>query len=738
MVSAADRKKKVARQEAARAAATSNRSSQNGAATATPSSDWGSIKPSLSPWLLDAVTSLGFTKMTPVQASTMPLFLGNKDVVVEAVTGSGKTLAFLIPVVERLLRSGGRKDVVEDGKGKKGLERTRKRGQVGAVIISPTRELAMQIYNVLLSLLAFHAPSAATMPGGGFRVDVENKAERMDMRREGKEQEGEKEKEEEDMNDITESIEPLPESEATGPRITPQLLLGGIQTAAVDLKRFLAYDPNILIGTPGRLNELLSSPYVHCTAESFEVLVLDEADRLLDLGFEDSLTRIISKLPKQRRTGLFSATVSDAVVGGLVRTGLRNPVKIVVKVMGEGGDGKERRTPASLENTYIVSPSHHRLYYLRQILSPNSSLLPTAPKKVIIYLSSCASVDYFASIFQSFIPKSYLLISLHGKQSPNTRSKNFAKFIAFDSQKRILLTTDLAARGLDIPAVDLVIQLDGPPADPKAFLHRCGRAGRAGRRGMAVLFLRPGREEEYLDFLTIRKTPVKRLQLESVSEQRVEDETKEIVRGMREAVRKDRAIWEKGLQAFVSHVRAYTKHMTQSIFRTTDIDWPSLVEAYALLTVPSMPELRSMQGVKKTSDFSAGGSTSVTFKLPELPELDLATFAYKDRAREKFRLAALNAGATPYGIMPSEIARRTAAREKRGEAQRRNAAWSNKKEDNEGREERRGKRKRKREMNRPEEERVKEREWRDLVQEVKRRKLEETEAKVERFGLSNL
>ncbi|RPB24892.1 DEAD-domain-containing protein [Terfezia boudieri ATCC MYA-4762] len=725
MVSAADRKKKAARQEAARAAATGNRASENGAATATSNSDWNSIKPSLSPWLLEAVTSMGFTKMTPVQASTMPLFLGNKDVVVEAVTGSGKTLAFLIPVVERLLRSGGLKDVVEDGVGKNGPERTRKRGQVGAVIISPTRELAMQIHNVLLSLLAFHAPSAITMPGGGVRADVENIRESRDMRREGKEQDWEEE-EEEVMNDITESIEPLPKSEATGPRITPQLLLGGIQTSAVDLKRFLAYDPNILIGTPGRLNELLSSPYVHCTAESFEVLVLDEADRLLDLGFEDTLTKIISKLPKQRRTGLFSATVSDAVVGGLVRTGLRNPVKIVVKVMGEGGDGKEKRTPASLENTYIVSSSHHRLYYLRQILSPNTSLLPTPPKKVIIYLSSCASVDYFASIFQSFIPKSYLLVSLHGKQSPNTRSKNFAKFIGFDSQKSILLTTDLAARGLDIPAVDLVIQLDGPPADPKAFLHRCGRAGRAGRRGMAILFLRPGREEEYLDFLTVRKTPVKKLQLESVSEQTVEDETNEIVRGMREAVRKDRAIWEKGLQAFVSHVRAYTKHVTQSIFRTTDIDWPSLVEAYALLTIPSMPELRSMQGAKKTSDISAGGSTSVTFNLPEL---DLATFAYKDRAREKSRLAALNAGATPYGIMPSEIARRIAARENRGEAQRRNAAWSNKKEDNEGREERRGKRKRKREMNRPEEERVKEREWRELVEEVKKGKMEENEAK---------
>lgn len=303
---------------------------------------------------------MGLSKMTPVQASTIPLFLGNKDVVVEAVTGSGKTLAFLIPVVERLLRGSGGG---EDGERRRGLDKTRKRGQVGAVIISPTRELATQIYGVLLALLEFHAPSAATLPtlqGGGRsrgEVAVENKQERgaeeegglleKDQRdEEGEEEEKEEEEEEEeDMNDITESIEPLPEY-TTDPRIIPQLLLGGTQSPAVDLKKFLAYDPNVLVGTPGRLNELLSSPYVHCTADSFEVLVLDEADRLLDMGFKEALTSIIAKLPKQRRTGLFSATVSDAVVGSLVRTGLRNPVKVVVKVRGEDGVGEERRTPA--------------------------------------------------------------------------------------------------------------------------------------------------------------------------------------------------------------------------------------------------------------------------------------------------------------------------------------------------------------------------------------------------------
>jgi len=118
-------------------------------------------------------------------------------------------------------------------------------------------------------------------------------------------------------------------------------------------------------------------------------------------------------------------------------------------------------------------------------LSPNSNLLPTPPKKVIIYLSSCASVDYFSHIFQSFLPKSYLLIPLHRKQSPNTgtQSKSFAKFIGSFIKKHSTHT----ARGLDIPAVDLVVQLDGPPTDPKVFLHRCGRAGRGAERNCCLV-----------------------------------------------------------------------------------------------------------------------------------------------------------------------------------------------------------------------------------------------------------
>ncbi len=126
-------------------------------------------------------------------------------------------------------------------------------------------------------------------------------------------------------------------------RVVPQLLVGGDTTTAQDLSHFLKYSPNLLISTPGRLLELLSSPHVRCPQSSFEVLVLDEADRLLDLGFSVDLQKILGRLPKQRRTGLFSASVSEAV-DQIVRVGLRNPVKIAVKVKGING-GEDRRTP---------------------------------------------------------------------------------------------------------------------------------------------------------------------------------------------------------------------------------------------------------------------------------------------------------------------------------------------------------------------------------------------------------
>lgn len=557
---------------------------------------------------------MGFDKMTPVQASSIPLFLGNKDVVVEAVTGSGKTLAYLIPIVEKLLR----------------LSDPIKKHHVGAIVISPTRELATQIHSVLLSLLKFHPASAARIaPQDDPQIESLGGAVRS-------------------SKDIF---------------VLPQLLLGGNIKPAQDLSAFLKNCPNMLIGTPGRLLELLSSPHVHCPQSSFEVLVLDEADRLLDLGFKDDLQNILQRLPKQRRTGLFSASVSEAV-DQIIRVGLRNPVRISVKVKSASG-AQDQRTPASLNLTYFVTPPQKRLPALTQLVT----LLDPTPQKSIIFFATCAGVDYYQYVLPLIAP-GFTIVPLHGKHPPQVRERNFAKFVD-TSSPIILLTTDVAARGLDIPQVDLVVQMD-PPSDSKAFLHRCGRAGRAGRKGLAVTFLTPGREEDYIEFLRVRKTPVAPLLSPAI--EITDEEAGKVTEKIRQLVLQDRAIHDKAQRAFVSWVKAYSKHQANSIFRVSDLPWEDLGNAWGLLRLPKMPELKRWEGDKSLGQ-----------------KVDFATYSYADKAREAHRVEEQKAYEEK--LEKGEPVFST-NNKKRKEA---TTAWSNKKDDLAVRQERREKRQKRRE-----------------------------------------
>ncbi|KAL8881869.1 MAG: hypothetical protein Q9192_007701 [Flavoplaca navasiana] len=626
-------------------------------APTSPTRAWEGLTPPLAEWIVDAVDSMGFKRMTPVQASTIPLFMTHKDVVVEAVTGSGKTLAFLIPIVEKLLR----------------LDDPIKKHHVGAIVISPTRELAAQIYNVLQSLLAFHGPSAAAMDPPVEDVDMEAGAE------------------------------PIPSPSKAGHKVVPQLLVGGDVSTAQDLSHFLHHSPNLLISTPGRLLELLSSPHVHCPQSSFEVLVLDEADRLLDLGFKEDLQKILSRLPKQRRTGLFSASVSEAV-DQIIRVGLRNPVKIVVKVKGLNNT-EDQRTPASLSLKYITCTSSHKLPTLNKLLE---NLDPT-PNKTIIYLSTCAAVDYFQHILPAILPSTktgqptFTLVPLHGKHPPKIRHKNFTAF-SNSTLPSILLTTDVAARGLDIPQVDLVIQLD-PPTDPKVFLHRCGRAGRAGRKGLSVIFLQPGREEEYISFLSVRKTPVSPYSLPTPPI--TNDDASVATSKIRSLVLTDRALHDKAQRAFVSWVKAYSKHQAGSIFRVADLDWEDLGRGWGLLKLPKMPELKRWEGDR---------SLDVQF--------DSDTYAYKDRKREKLRLEQLQHRADGMFSEPSKAKHEEGAKKKSEKR-----AWSQKLEARDERERRREKKRTKREAEKwakmTPAEKEKQRELDRMIERVKSKQVEE-------------
>lgn len=503
--------------------------------------------------------------------------------------------------------------------------------------MSPTRELASQIHSVLVSLIKFHGPSA-------------------------------------ELLSYSKSDEKRPET--AEPVIVPQLLVGGTTKAAEDLSTFLRLSPNLLVATPGRLAELLSSPYVKTSTSSFEVLIMDEADRLLDLGFSQELTRILGYLPKQRRTGLFSASLSEAVER-LITVGLLYPHKITVRVksLKDGGIIQERKTPMSLQMSYLVVPASKKLPALCQLLET----LEPRPARSIVFFSTCFAVKYFTRVLQAILPPGFNVVSLHGKLEPQVREKNFERFVNATSPT-VLLTTDIAARGLDIPQVDLVVQHD-PPTDTKVFIHRCGRAGRAGRRGLAVVMLHPGREEGYIQLLDIRQTPISPLVKPMIIVS--DDDAEQASAKLRSQALADREIFQLAQRAFVSWARSYIEHQASSIFRIPDLDWVDLARGWGLLELPKMPELKKLD-----IDRSLGLNT------------DIEAVSFRDKAREKARLEELQKWKA---VKASQGAAATAGVEVEGAEhlkRKKNGAWSAKIEQEDVKVARREKKRRKREAER--------------------------------------
>ncbi|KIH89210.1 ATP-dependent RNA helicase DDX55/SPB4 [Sporothrix brasiliensis 5110] len=660
-------------------------------------------------WCLEAVSSMGFTEPTPAQAAAIPLFLGNSDIVVEAPTGSGKSLSFLIPLVARILRRFGDQDAAPI-----------KRGHVAAVILAPTRELAVQLHRVLLGLIAFHAPSAAILPYLQPRSKHLNEEE--DSKRgkgkgskkkpgSGLSADGKRIAGEDDPN-APSLLANTRRPETAEAVIVPQLVISGASIkASGDLATFVRQGTNILIGTPGRLAEMLSSQVVNSTA-SFEALVLDEADRLLDLGFANELRRILAFIPKQRRTFLCSASVNEAI-SELIKMNLRNPKRVAVRVQTpkqreaqKGGQHtleaaapaleiEERKTPASLLNTYMVLPSSQKLPGLVQLLEQ----IEPRPQRTLVFLASCFAVMYFSAVLPAIMPEGYVVLSLHGKMKPHVREIAYERFLS-STKPCILLTTDVASRGLDVPNVDLVINID-PPTDPKTFLHRCGRTGRAGRRGLAVTMLRPGREAEgYVPFLAVRKTPVELLGVvvpdlvgvlgalpanEEADGSADREAATAITKAIRDQVKADREIHELGRRAFVSWARAFKEHQASSIFRPADVDWVDLGHAWGLVQLPKMPELR------------AAGITDRSLGLEG--EIDVRAIPFKDKTKEKARQAEMRAmelAAAERDLDAEAAAARAAQLEKR----KRNTAWSSKADRDNVRIERRDKKRRKKDAER--------------------------------------
>uniref|UniRef100_A0A667YG16 ATP-dependent RNA helicase n=1 Tax=Myripristis murdjan TaxID=586833 RepID=A0A667YG16_9TELE len=430
----------------------------------TTEGKWDSLPLKLNHHILQTLDELKFTHMTPVQSACIPLFMSNKDVAAEAVTGSGKTLAFVIPIIEILLKR----------------EEKLKKMQVGALVITPTRELALQISEV--------------------------------------------------MDHFIHKF----------PQFSQILLIGG-SNPIEDVEKFKEQGANIVIATPGRLEDMFRRKAdgldLASSVKSLDVLVLDEADRLLDMGFEASLNTILGYLPKQRRTGLFSATQTQELEK-LVRAGLRNPVRITVKEKGVAASSTQK-TPSRLSNYYTVKDKFNNLVaFLRQ----------HKHEKHLVFFSTCACVEYYGRALETLV-KNVTIHCIHGKMK-NKRNKIFADFRALKS----------------------------------AFVHRCGRTARIGNQGNALVFLLP-MEESYVNFLSInQKCPLQKMSPVS--------DVVDVLPKVKAMALADRAAFDRGMRAFVSFVQAYAKHECSLIFRLKDLDFAALARGFALLRMPKMPELR--------------------------------------------------------------------------------------------------------------------------------------------------
>lgn len=600
----------------------------------TGSLEWENLRYDLYPWLKDALLSLGYPTMTPVQASTIPLLCGNKDVIVEAVTGSGKTLAFAIPVLEKISKRLYTPD--EEGK-----VEPLKRNHILSIVISPTRELAKQIQMVFDRVLEY-----------------------------------------------------LPE-ELT-PRIKTQLLVGSLGNVREDLEKFQDNQTQILIATPGRLLDFLTTSPIVKTS-SLEIVILDEADKLLDFSFEMDVVSILKKLPKQRRTGLFSATISSAG-DTIFKTGMNNPVKVQVKT--KNFLGEQQNAPTSLQLSYMMLQPEFKVTTLLTILRDYDF------KKVIVYFPTCTSVKHFYQIFTKLISEedsNLQFFSLHGQLNTKARLNTLEKFINGDetNTKYVLMTTDVAARGIDVPEVDLVVQLD-PPTDPSVFLHRCGRTGRANRAGRAIVMLNDGtQEEDYIGFMEVKNVFMTKLDPPDATSHDT------FQKRLRKYMLADRARHELAVKSYVGFIRYYSKHIASLIFRLATLDYLAIAKMYGLLRLPKMPETKYIDNSAMPQDGWLG------------EPIDMDTYAYADKLQEKSRLENLQ--------RDKEL--KIANAKKRKELKIKNEAWSSKTDHKETKQERKAKMKRKREAiekqlmeKDDEEDEQTQQDWKDLIRQSKKAK----------------
>ena len=373
--------------------------------------------------LLSAVRDMGYDEPTPIQRETIPPVLAGRDVLGCAQTGTGKTAAFALPILQRLHQ-----------------ERKQHAGRrtIRALILTPTRELALQIFE-----------------------NFESYGKNLPLR--------------------------------------SCVIFGGVgQQPQVEA---LARGVDILVATPGRLNDLIGQG--HITLEHIEIFVLDEADRMLDMGFWPAMKKIIGATPASRQTLLFSATI-DASIKNSVGKLLHDPAFVEIAHKGETADTVEQ---------YIV--------HVAQTLKPallKAVLAEKGSDRVIVFARTRSRAD---STCRRLKRAGYTAEAIHSDRSQAQRRRALDNFAA--GKTGVLVATDVLARGIDVEEVDYVVNYD-LPTQPEDYVHRIGRTGRAGAAGFAVSFVSPETADALRDIEKLIKRPIPEMEVPSFDAEQAAEE----------------------------------------------------------------------------------------------------------------------------------------------------------------------------------------------------------------------
>ena len=343
--------------------------------------------------MLEGVEAMGFEEATPIQEQAIPEILNNRDLIACAQTGTGKTAAFLLPVMQKIHKEGNN-------------------GKISTVIISPTRELAVQIDNQIQGLGYFLSISSIPVYGGGDGSSWDTQ------------------------------------------------------------KRALVDGADIVVATPGRLIAHMQQEYVDFS--HVKHFILDEADRMLDMGFYDDIKLIMKKMPKERQNLMFSATMPPKI-RKMAKEVLVNPKEISIAIS---------KPAENIVQAAFLAHDGQKAELLKHLLSAKTL------KSVIVFTSRKSSVDQLTREFKKMGIKAE---AIHSGLEQDKREEVLREFI--NRNVNVLVATDVLSRGIDIEGIDMVVNYN-VPQDAEDYVHRIGRTARASADGIAFTFINA--EEGYL------------------------------------------------------------------------------------------------------------------------------------------------------------------------------------------------------------------------------------------------